>query len=248
MKKLSFITVLFLFLFFIPGVKEESASTNGIPLKDFSSITFFINKNQIENYHLLEQMIILPENSFNQSEAINMIQRLNLVHPSILQRLIEENITLKLFNGKLTDEPSAAHLKGITPRGYTNKSKTWDDVPGIGGGKIVLAKIGHSQIGEGHGSLNLELHELAHSLDRHVLNLIREDTIFLKIWKEEANQLFPKREYFLTYPEEYFAESFVMYYLSNESRNELKEKAPLTYELFKKIEQGSFDDNVTTYR
>lgn len=248
MKKLSFITILFLFLFFIPGVKEESASTNGILLKDYSSITFFVSKDQIENYHLLGQIVVLPEESFNQTEAINMIQRINLIHPSLLQQLITENITIKLFNGNLTDEPSAAHLKGGSPRGYTNKSKTWDDVPGIGGGKTVLAKIGHSHFGEGHGSHNLELHELAHSIDRHVLNLIREDPIFLKIWEVEANQLFSNQNYFISYPEEYFAEAFVMYNLNKDLKKELKEKAPMTYELLKQIEQNSFDVHVSTSR
>lgn len=248
MRKLTFIIGAFIYLFFVPGVKEESASTNGILLKDFSSITFFISREQIENYHLLEHIVVLPEDSFNQTEAINMIQRINLIHPTLLQQLISENITIKLFNGKLTDEPSAAHLKGITPRGYSNKSKTWDEVPGIGGGKTALVKIGHSENGNGHGSLNLELHELAHSIDRHVLNLIRENIIFQKIWKEEANVVFPNRDYFITYPEEYFAETFVMYYLSNDTKKELKVKAPMTYELFRQIEQSGFDVNVSTYR
>ncbi|QOR65157.1 toxin [Cytobacillus suaedae] len=248
MRKFIFLTAVFLFLFFVPGVKKDSASTNGVILKDFSSITFFINQKQIDNYHLLEHIVVLPEDSFNQTEAINMIQRINLIHPSLLQQLISENITIKLFNGNLTDEPSAAHLRGITPRGYSSERTTWDEVPGVGGGKTVLAKIGHSENGDGHGSLNLELHELAHSIDRHVLNLIREDTIFKKIWKEEASQVFPNREYFITYPEEYFAETFVMYYFSENTRNELKEKAPMTYELFRHIEQSSYDVNVSTYR
>ncbi|MBE4910144.1 toxin [Bacillus luteolus] len=248
MRKITFITGVFLFLFFVPGVKEESASTNGVLLRDFSSITFFINREQIENYHLLEHIVVLPEDSFNQTEAINMIQRINSIHPSLLQQLISENITIKLFNGNLTDEPSAAHLKGTTPRGYSNKSKTWDSVPGIGGGKMALAKIGHSENGDGHGSLNLELHELAHSIDRHVLNLIREDTIFQRIWKEEASKMFPNHDYFITYPEEYFAESFVMYYLGDDTKKELKEKAPMTYELFRQIEQSTYDFNVSTYR
>ncbi|WP_420535002.1 anthrax toxin lethal factor-related metalloendopeptidase, partial [Bacillus mycoides] len=49
------------------------------------------------------------------------------------------------------------------------KQLTWDDVPGVGsdiGGKPVMARIGFSERGKGHGSINLELHEIAHAIDR----------------------------------------------------------------------------------
>ena len=76
---------------------------------------------------------------------------------------------IKLFTGKLTDNPTASHLSGMIPRGYVNNT-TWDDVPGLGGSKTVLVKIGASHKGNGHSSVNLELHELAHSIDNYVFN------------------------------------------------------------------------------
>ena len=50
----------------------------------------------------------------------------------------------------------------------TENDATWDDVPGMGGSHTVFVKIGASDKGNGHGSVNLELHELAHSVDHIV--------------------------------------------------------------------------------
>src|SRR5690606_14826489 len=121
---------------------------------------------------------------------------------------------------------------GKKPRGYSENGPTWDEVPGIGGSEVVLAKIGSSDKGKGHGSINLELHELAHSIDKFVFDSISDDPYFLAIWEKEVNLLFPNRSYFSDFPEEYFAESFAMFYLSDQTRNHLKLVAPMTYQLF----------------
>lgn len=235
-----FVILLIVFLLIPPNFKASQASSNGILLRDYKSLTFYIGSKNITSFQLLENIVILPETSFNESEAIAMITRIGKIHPSILKALISKNIQIKLFNGLLTDEPTAAHLKGLKPRGYSENAPTWDYVPGIGGAELVLAKIGHSQKGMGHGSVNLELHELAHSIDRFVLGSIRQDPIFLNIWKKESSTLFQDREYFVAYPEEYFAEAFVYFYFSAETKEILETKAPITYELFNKLEKAEF--------
>jgi len=48
-------------------------------------------------------------------------------------------------------------------------------------------------------------------------------------WETEKAILFPTKDYYLDYPEEYFAESFAYYYQGITTRSELLEKAPLTY-------------------
>jgi hypothetical protein len=113
--------------------------------------------------------------------------------------------------------------------------KTWDDVPGVGGSKTVLVKIGASEKGNGHGSVNLELHELAHSVDRYVYDEIRHDPTFLEIWEAEKEILFPGKTYFTSYPEEYFAETFAMFYLGNETKEELKMRAPKTFMFYSSL-------------
>lgn len=182
-----------------------------------------------QSNRLVENLMILPEDDFNKNEAVLIIGRIANLPKSILLKANLANLKIKLFQGKLTDEPSAHFLQGQTPRGYLNQATTWDEVPGIGGSKLVLVKIGYSERGKGHGSINLELHEFAHSLDHYVFHHISKSKEFLSVWNKEKNRLFPGNNYFLIYPEEYFAECFAMYYFSSDSRLELKRYAPHTF-------------------
>lgn len=190
---------------------------------------------QLQSSKQLENMVLLPQAAYDKTEAMEMIERLDHIPTSLLESTSSQEIKIRLFEKKLTDFSTTSHLKGVTPRGYTNKSITWDDVPGIGGSKLVLVKIGHSEKGKGHNSTNLELHELAHSIDRYVLTDLHYELEFLPLWKSEAPRVFPNEPYFLQYKEEYFAETFAMYYLNPETRNLLKKKAPATYQFFKEL-------------
>jgi Pro-Pro endopeptidase len=208
---------------------SSNANMDGIFLYEYPKQSLLYESLQLENVRLAGKLVVLPEKDFDQGEAAQIINRLMLLPESMITKAVDSNIKVKLFEGSLTDNPSASHLKGIVPRGYTSK-KTWDQVPGIGGSRTVLVKIGSSEKGKGHGSVNLELHELAHSLDRHVYDGIRHEERFLKIWKHESRLLFPGRAYFLDYPEEYFAESFAMFYIGGLPAKLLKEAAPQTYQ------------------
>ncbi len=189
----------------------------------------------LQSSNPLENMILLPDSAFDKEAAMEMINRLDHIPTQLLESAERQDIKIRLFQHKLTDFSTTSHLKGVTPRGYTNKSITWDDVPGIGGSKLVLVKIGYSEKGMGHNSCNLELHELAHSIDRYVLTDLSYELEFLPVWKQEAPRIFPAEPYFLQYKEEYFAETFAMFYLNQETRNLLKSKAPATYRFFNKL-------------
>ena len=190
---------------------SSQAAMGGIQLKDYSSHSLLKKSLVLNSPSILGSMILLPTDSFDEQEAAQIISRVDNLPFSLLTKAGEENIKLKLFIGRLTDNPTAAHLEGMIPRGYKGGT-TWDDVPGIGGAKTVLVKIGFSEKGNGHSSVNLELHELAHSIDRYVYDGMRNNQKFLKIWKKEKGKIFPDQDYFLTFPEEYFAETFAMYF------------------------------------
>ncbi|BCB04441.1 anthrax toxin lethal factor-related metalloendopeptidase [Bacillus sp. KH172YL63] len=207
---------------------RTKAEYGGIPLKHSPLKTQLI----LQSTHALENIILLPESPFDQEEAKDMISRLDHIPPNLLEAADRQEIKIRFFQQQLTDFSTTSHLKGVTPRGYTNENITWDNVPGIGGSKLVLVKIGHSEKGNGHGSCNLELHELAHSIDRYVLADLTYTLEFLPIWKKEAPLLFPAQPYFHQYEAEYFAEAFAMFYLNGETRNLLKKKAPATYRFF----------------
>lgn len=214
---------------------SSKANMDGIFLYEFPKQSLLYDSLDLQSVKFAGELIILPEGEFDQKEAAMIINRVANLSDSLLKKAVDNNIRLKLFKGSLTDNPSVRHLKGVVPRGYTSK-KTWDQVPGIGGAKLVLVKIGSSEKGNGHSSVNLELHELAHSLDRHVYGEIRNDDEFLRIWKLESRLLFPGQSYFLNFPEEYFAESFAMYYIGGTHAKLLTEAAPQTYQFIKSLE------------
>ncbi|WP_144547301.1 anthrax toxin lethal factor-related metalloendopeptidase [Bacillus sp. X1(2014)] len=214
---------------FLSSITTSQASYDGVWLGDYSTNSVLYQSLKVDqSLSLLDQIIVLPKKSFDQKEAAVMINRIDSIHDSILKKVKKHGIRLKLFTGRLTDNPTASHLKGKIPRGYTN-NVTWDEVPGIGGSKVVLVKIGASDKGHGHGSINLELHELAHSIDHYVFNEISGSKEFLNMLELEHEQLFPGNSYF-QYPEEYFAETFAMYYLNADSKELLRTKAPKTFE------------------
>lgn len=225
---------IFMLIISLALMGSSQAAMGGIKLKDYPSHSLLKKSLVLNSQSVLGSLVLLPTDPFDEYEAAQIISRVDNLPFSLLSKVGEENIKLKLFNGKLTDNPTAAHLEGIIPRGYKGGT-TWDDVPGIGGAKIVLVKIGFSDKGNGHSSVNLELHELAHSIDRYVYNGMRNNQKFLTIWKKEKRLLFPEQDYFLTFPEEYFAEAFAMYFLGGSSRNLLKKMAPETYRFMKSL-------------
>jgi len=217
-------------LIIIFAISTTSQATYvGIPLSESG----FYKGLNLQSGNYLKDIVVLPEDLNNHKDAAETIKRLDHLPSSILAEVEKNKVKIILFNGKLTDNPSAANLKGKIPRGYPNNI-TWDEIPGIGGSKLVLVKLGYSQKGKGHGSVLLEYHELAHTLYHLVYNEKKSE--FNKIWVNEANQLFPNNPYFLNYEEEYFAESFAYYFYSDDTRNILKKLAPETFQFFTRLQ------------
>ncbi len=183
------------------------------------------------NAPILFKLVVLPNGEYDKVAAYRMINNLARIPDSILRKLLVSGWKIKLINGELTDEPEYAYLKGVTPRGWEGTGMTWDDLSGLGGYPNVIVKIGYNDKTE--GAINLELHETGHAVDCAFNNITKTDS-FLKIWKMEVFSLFSDSHiytYMNKYPEEYFAESFAMYFYQKEENVKLRERAPLTYEL-----------------
>lgn len=220
---------------FLAMITTSQASFDSISLGDYprnAELYQFIDKES--PLQQLNQMIILPKNIFDEKEAAAIINRVSKLPDTLLKKINEQGISLKLFTGKLTDNQTARYLAGQIPRGYHTQT-TWDEVPGIGGSQVVLVKIGHSEKGKGHGSVNLELHEMAHSIDKLVFQNVSKNKEFQLIWEEERGMLFPGNSYFVLHVEEYFAETFAMYYLDKETKKQLQKIAPQTYDFFQRL-------------
>ncbi|WP_226530519.1 anthrax toxin lethal factor-related metalloendopeptidase [Metabacillus niabensis] len=225
--------VLFIILICIPFYHLARAFPEGRPLStyQFETADFNLSKS------VVNELILLPSSDFSEKEAIKMIYNIQKVDENILLLAVEESIQVQLFTGPLTNQNGLNDLKNIKPRGYGETDPNWDSVPGMSDNRVVYAKIGHSEFGKGHGSINLELHEFAHAIDRYVFHYVRFDPVFINIWKQEVDQLFPLKNYFLQFPEEYFAETFAMYYFDDKNKKALYEKAPLTFKYIQSLEE-----------
>ena len=182
---------------------------------------------------LERQLIQLPVESYDQSEAAEMARRIMSIDYWMLDALLEQSVYVYLINGNITSHPIYSYLAGEVPRGWEETGLTWDDVPGVGGSPVVV-RIGYSAYGMGHGSINLELHEIAHAIDIFILDNISAGKAWTDAHRKEREALFGTDPYFM-YPEEYFAETFAMYYLDRESRNELRQSAPVSAALLDAI-------------
>ncbi|MCT2537322.1 toxin [Aquibacillus koreensis] len=227
------VIVIILFFSFLPYV-EITKPFHGIMLNQAKGYEDILQLQTLTNADLLYRIIVIPERINDPKSLSNMVERINRIDRPILEMLEEQGIIVRLFEGKLTDEPLLYYLKWDNPRGWETKV-TWEEVPGSGGSWLISAKIGASMPGSGHGSINLELHEIGHTVYR----LLMTDPSYIvdiqHVWNQEVNIMFPENEYFQTYATEYFSEMFAYYYMNEQSRDLVKEKTPLTYELFNRF-------------
>src|SRR5699024_12252429 len=62
--------------------------------------------------------------------------------------------------------PAFDHLSGKVPGGWETAASTVAEVPGAGG-HTTAARIGYSDAGNDHSTINLELHEYGHAVDSY---------------------------------------------------------------------------------
>lgn len=215
--KMTFIIIVLSFLF-MTNIPTGYAA-NYI---DFSDRHTYVNETLKE---LVE--VYAYDESYDTNEAQQMIDHIGKVPEIILQKALDENVRLIFVDFPITDLDEFSHLRGEQPRGHADGS-VWDDIPG-GGGEITVARIGYSEPGKSHGSLNLEYHEFGHAIEYALFdNDIYANDQFVAIHQAEKDQMFPYDDY-MDYIDEYFAEVFSYYFLSEQHAAELADNAPETY-------------------
>ncbi len=213
---------------FIIRVTDSNNNTNVYTLK-------VIREGLVPKDACLNKIIELPTGKYDKKEAQNIINRIGLFDIRLLNLMYESDAKIILVDGPITSDYRFSHLKGVVPRGWENTKYTWDDVPGAGGYPNTIIRIGYTfpSAKTKHSTEVLELHETSHMLD-HLLGTPSSTSEFKKIHKEEKDKMYPGQAYY-NYPEEYFANSLMMYTYSNSSRSKLKTKTPKTYKYIEEM-------------
>src|SRR5699024_1880785 len=108
------------------------------------------NAQEAINPYLQNMVDVRASSDESWQEAQKMIARMNNVENSILYQTNNNGALFILADTPITEQPEFAHLKGVVPRGHTN---SWDDIPGAGG-HVSMARIGYSDYGRGHSTIN----------------------------------------------------------------------------------------------
>lgn len=180
--------------------------------------------------------IILKSENIPQEYIDDFIVQFNKFPQSLMNEMLSRKAKIHLIVGQgVTDDPTW----GLSSSTFDGRS--WANVPGAGGnprwGKPTRIVV--NRLHEGHGSVNLFLHEHGHALDSTYKT---DGASNSKAWKELLKKAhikdylssICKKEYCLV-PREAFAETFARYYENEETRLELEEKTPEIAALFQSL-------------
>src|SRR5688500_2316696 len=89
---------------FLSMLTTSQASFDSIKLGDYprNSELYQLIDNE-SNLEQVNEMILLPKSLFNEKAAAGIITRISKLPEALLEKINDQDITLKLFTGKLTD-------------------------------------------------------------------------------------------------------------------------------------------------
>ncbi len=173
------------------------------------------------------------------NEVMDIYSRLPV---NLLITLRQRNRGIYVVADNVTTHPAMESYANVRPRGWA-EGRTWSEVPGAGATNRHGTIIAGNSIHRGHGSVDLILHEVGHTVDRYfkdrdgtmdfsntrVFSEINGSTPFETLYGASAG-------YQSSNDEENFAEMFALYFASSETRQHLSEKFSAGHAYF----QGAF--------
>lgn len=140
----------------------------------------------------------------------DFMESLDSLPQPLVDRVRRAGVEVRIVRSEgITGDPSHAHLKGVTPRGWEGSGSTWDSVPG---GYDVRRKVVVLAQGSNEGSVNMALHEFGHAVDARKEGGVRRlssDRRFMEAYEAAKPHLSPYlRQPGAAGPEEAFAELF----------------------------------------
>src|SRR5699024_807469 len=122
-------------------VKTNEAYTDD-EILDFTNQHTFTS----EAHKALIEVLAFDEH-YDYDEEQKMIDRIGILTNRIIEDAVKSNVRLVFTDFVITYLPVYHSLSVVVPRGWEEIGRTWDDVPGAGG-KLTVARIGHSDYGK----------------------------------------------------------------------------------------------------
>lgn len=180
-----------------------------------------MNPNYAECMDLVNRLLQLPT-TYDANEVNKIKAAMANVDRSYLHGMVNVDSKVRLINGKITDQPEFAIVKGKMVPGTRIY---YDDVPGACNGLLACVRLGLPD------SDSTALHEVGHVVNNYVMKNAAWHSQFVPLWNMEA-ALFTTNTHFINYPDEYYAQTFADYFRNTTTRSQLLTKAPLTYNYF----------------
>ncbi|WP_350342928.1 hypothetical protein PRVXT_002196 [Proteinivorax tanatarense] len=189
---------------------------------------------------LMYKYIEVPQGSYNKQLLTNIIKEIENIPLPILEDLVAAGVTHRFIYGHIAYQPEF----------------DWDDKTNAGtlreANPVGLASYKHNLLITRLDISNpfiTTLHEIGHAVDHYLLYRTSEKDEFKNIFSKEATTIFNHSWYDLTHftdnSDEYFAEGFASYYISEDRAagytptiKEIEEYAPKTYDFFEKHLDG----------
>lgn len=179
----------------------------------------------------IDKLIIAPKGKWKGINETRRIKHLVKRLPSpLVKKLIETETTIRLTTRPITTFTDMKNLKGISPP--TWNGITWDEILGVAQGNKIILRYGCDKELY-YGTVSMVLHEIGHAVDYIESKITARCKIFNAIWERERKNLINASNIVNEQKDEFYAETFAMFYLNSYTRNKLRLQAPLTYSYFK---------------
>ena len=171
----------------------------------------------VDETNSIIRSLIRKVGNISETNLENAIEIINKIPENVIKEMNNNNISIYLTSGEAEDVCKT--LTGATYESITGIFIWGDSKP------AVICETAYMD--------STLLHELGHATD-YILgneNLISDNDEFAVVYEEEKDVFFANNSHIRDSQNEYFAETFAMYYNNN---YQLKTKAPKTYEFLKK--------------
>lgn len=217
------------FLFYSSSMKI----LNLLPLLALLSFSTFA---QVSKSELSRNKIILVSDNVDERDLEDFMKEFAKFPIHLNQEIIKKGGSIHLIHGNgVSDDPS------WKSGAQTFDGRGWENVPGGGGVPRIRrpTRIVVNRLYDGHGSINLFLHEQAHTLDYTYKDKGVSNS---QVWKdlmtknENINSYLRKCGRYCNENEnERFAELFAIYHHSAESRAEMIQMLPEVADYFRNL-------------